>query len=250
MTSHTVVATANVNRGLPAGDARDALRDVLAHEPDLVGLQEWHPWRFRLLRETGSIGLARGPRWGRRDEGLLWMMSILGDCVVGARADRFDLVGAEVVWLSLPGTADAALARRRRVEPPHLATVATYDDRVTDRTVSLICFHLVPGVQAGGRYRDDRPLLASRHQHEVARLQQIVDERRGRGHTVHAVGDSNFDGLRLDGLTSAWEGRESDPGTLGPHRKVDDVHGPGPAASVELLTNASDHKALVVDRAD
>src|SRR3954451_7285008 len=67
---------------------------------------------------------------------------------------------------------------------------------------------------------------------------------------VYAMGDSNFDGLRLPGLTSAWEGRESDPGTLGPRRKIDDVFGPGPADSVRLLTSASDHKAVVVARRD
>jgi len=67
---------------------------------------------------------------------------------------------------------------------------------------------------------------------------------------VYAVGDANFDGLRLNGLTSAWEGRESDPGTLGPRRKIDDVHGPGPAASVTVLTSRSDHKAVIVGRED
>jgi hypothetical protein len=65
---------------------------------------------------------------------------------------------------------------------------------------------------------------------------------------VHAVGDSNFDGLRLPGLTSAWEGREGDPGTLGPVRHVDDVHGPGPAQQVTSVRTASDHRALVVRR--
>ncbi|WP_067433404.1 exonuclease/endonuclease/phosphatase family protein [Nocardioides jensenii] len=250
MTSHTVVATANVNRALGSHDARRALHQVLEHEPDLVGLQEWHPWRFRLLAATGSVGLLRGPRFGHEHRGYLWTMPFLGDCVVGARSDRFSLVESDCLWLSRPGRADAALARRRRIEPPHLATVATYDDRSRDRRVTLIGYHLVPGVQSHGVYREDRPLLAQRHRDEVSRLQRLVDERLALGHTVYALGDSNFDGLRLSGLTSAWEGRDDDPGTLGPRRKIDDVHGPSVPLSVQLLTNASDHKAVVVDRAD
>ena len=249
MTSHTVVATANVNRGLGADDARRALRGVLEHEPDLVGLQEWHPWRFRLLAETGSVGLSHAPRIGDRRSGYLWSMPILGDCVVGARSERFSLVHTHVAALSKPGRADKP-DRCLHIEPPHLATVATYDDLIGDRTVSLICFHLVPGVQAKGRYREDRPLLAERHRHEVAQLQALVDERLDLGHTVYAVGDSNFDGLRLSGVTSAWQGREGEPGTLGPRRKVDDVFGPNLPFSVQLLTNASDHKAVLVERHD
>lgn len=128
--------------------------------------------------------------------------------------------------------------------------MATYCDTERDRTVCLVNYHLAPGVQARGRYRDDRPILAARHRHEVRRLQRLVDEQLAAGHVVYAVGDSNFDGLRLSGVTSAWSGREDELGTLGSRRKVDDVHGPGPAAAVELLTTASDHKALIVARTD
>lgn len=249
MTSHSVVATANVNRALGADDARRALRGVLEHEPDLIGLQEWHPWRFRLLTETGRVAVLRGRRIGRRKDGYVWTSPILGDCVVGAHTERFSLVEARSVALSRLGRADKP-ERWLRIEPQHRATVATYEDRVVDRTVSLICYHLVPGVQTRGIYRDDRPLLAARHRQEVERLQALVDERHALGHTVYAVGDSNFDGLRLSGLTSAWEGREAEPGTWGARRKIDDVHGPGVPLSVRLIANASDHKAVVVDRLD
>jgi hypothetical protein len=249
VTPHTVVATANVNRALGTADARRVLREVLEHKPDLVGLQEWHPWRLRLLTETGTVAVARRREVGRRRDGYVWTSPFLGDCVVGARRERFALVDARSVPLSRVGRADKP-DRWLRIEPPHRATVATYDDRVRGRTVSLICYHLVPGVQALGAYRDDRPLLAERHRQEVGRLQALVDQRLALGHTVYAVGDSNFHGLRLPGLTSAWDGRDTEPGTLGPTRQIDDVHGPGLPLSVRLLTNASDHKAVLVDRAD
>ena len=65
---------------------------------------------------------------------------------------------------------------------------------------------------------------------------------------MYALGDSNFDGLRLRGVTSAWRGREEEPGTLGPRRKVDDVHASrGSASSVTLLASDSDHRAVVVE---
>jgi hypothetical protein len=55
---------------------------------------------------------------------------------------------------------------------------------------------------------------------------------------------------RIAGLTSAWEGRKHDPGTSGPSRSVDDVHGPGPAEAVTMVSTASDHRAIVVRRPD
>jgi hypothetical protein len=136
------------------------------------------------------------------------------------------------------------------VLPARFAAVVTLRDRDADRTIGLVNYHLTPGVQTRGRYRDDRPLLVARHRAEVRRLGGLVAGLVAAGHAVYALGDSNFDGLRLPGLTSAWEGREDSPGTFGEHRKIDDVHGPGPALSVTLLSSPSDHRAVLVRRAD
>jgi hypothetical protein len=76
----------------------------------------------------------------------------------------------------------------------------------------------------------------------------VVDQQLALGRTVFAVGDSNFDGFRLAGLESAWAGREAEPGTLGGRRKIDDVHGPGPAEAVTTVITPSDHKAVLVRR--
>ena len=264
MTHPTLVATANVLCDLSLPEARTALDLVLEQLPDLVGLQEWSVRRAGLLRASGSVGLlpplarelpprlpSRLPtlpltRGSARRE-YLWSAPLVGGCVVGARADRYELVEARSRVVSLVGRADNP-ERWWGIEPPRLMTVAVYRDLRAERTVSVICFHLTPGVQAGGRYRDDRPALAQRHRQEVRRLQQAVDEQLARGRTVFALGDSNFDGLRLTGLESAWQGQEDDPGTLGRRRKVDDVHGPGPAESVLTLRTPSDHKAVLVRR--
>ena len=256
MTEPTTVATANVLCDLSLPEARRALDLVLEQSPDLVGLQEWSVQRAGLLRERGGVGFVaplarqlppRLPPLGSAGSGYLWSAPLVGGCVVGARADRFQPVEARSRLVSLVGRAEHP-GRRWGIEPPRLMTVTVYRDLRVGRTVSVICFHLTPGVQARGRYREDRPALVARHRQEVRRLQQVVDEQLACGRMVFALGDSNFDGLRLVGLESAWQGREDEPGTLGPRRKVDDVHGRGPAESVVTLRTPSDHLAVVVRR--
>ena len=247
------MASANIQAALDPVQAERALRSVLDLSPDLVGLQEWSPARFPILARTGRLGLV--PHLGvqlprsaaEATPTYLWNTPILGGCAVGARTDRFELVRCRTRLLSRPGLADRE-SHRRTPEPGRAATVAVYRDLLVDRTVCLVNYHLVSGVQTSGRYRWDRPRLTARHRQEVQVLQALVREQLALGHVVHATGDSNFDGLRIPGLTSAWEGREVDAGTLGPRRKVDDVHGPGPAEAVTLVTTASDHRAVVVRR--
>jgi hypothetical protein len=245
------VASANILQSLSARAARTALDHVLALEPDLVGLQEWYPARFRILTETGRVGfvpdlgLTRSTTEGAA--AYLWNTPLLGGCAVGARADRFELVQCLTRLLSRPGIADRQKGRPTP-EPGRAATISVYRDLLVDRTVSLVDYHLVSGVQSGGRYRDDRPVLVRRHRRECEVLQALVHQQLRHGHVVYAVGDSNFDGFRIEGLTSAWVGRENHPGTLGPERKVDDVHGPGAAEELTLVTTGSDHRAVVVRR--
>ncbi len=245
------VASANILYSLDRSEARAALDQVLDLEPDLIGLQEWSPKRVGLLSEAGRVGLAphvgvRLPSRRSRDRlDYLWNQPLLGGCAVGARADRFELLSCRTRLLGRPGFGDRK-SGRRPVEPPREATVAVYRDLRAERTVCLVNYHLVSGIQAGGRYRTDRPVLSGRHLHEVELLTRTVGRQRDLGHVVYATGDSNFDGMRIAGLTSAWEGREDWAGTLGPRRKVDDAHGPCPAESVTVLTTPSDHRAIVV----
>ncbi len=255
VTGHTVVASANVLFTLRDDEAAEALHAILDREPDLVGLQEWGVSRYPLLSETGWLRLPflRGVRLRRSGgggaAGYVWAVPLLGGCPVGARGDRFELLECHVRILGWFGRADRS-AGPPSIAVPRVITIAVFRDQRSDRVLTVLNFHLSPRVQASGRYRQDRPRLVARHQAEVRNLSQLVAEQLARGRVVYAVGDSNFDGLRLPGLTSAWEGRGSEPGTLGSHRKIDDVHGPGPSTTVALLTNASDHKAVVVTRAD
>jgi hypothetical protein len=259
VTGQTVVATANVLRSLRSPDAQAALDGVLEVEPDLVGLQEWEFYRVGQLRRSGSVAvnplsglrLRRRRRDARSTAGpsYVWNMAFLGGCAVGARADRYDLLWSGVRLLSRPGRADRP-DRPFGLEPPRFANSAVYRDRRRDRRVALISYHLAAGVQHAGRYRDDRPRLSARHRGEIAALGRVIDRHLTAGHVVYAVGDSNFDGLRLTPLVSAWDGRDDHPGTHGSSRKIDDVHAASAATDVRLLSNASDHRAVIVTRID
>lgn len=244
------VATANVQCSLSRTTAGACLEAVLDEGPDLVGLQEWSLRRWPVLSRHGRVGLLCWPgRWqpvlpGRGRPGrYTWLSPVVGGCAVGARADRYRLLGAGLHLLSRPGLVEGELL------PGRVASLSMWRDRwrPDGAAITLLDLHLTPGVQAGGRYRIDRPGRVARHRAEVVRLQKLVDMEVGRGHVVHAVGDSNFDGFRLVGLTSAWHGREGDLGTLG-DRCVDDVHGPGPAHVVRLVQTESDHRAVLVSR--
>jgi endonuclease/exonuclease/phosphatase family metal-dependent hydrolase len=247
----TTVASANLLFRLPATTAQESLRQVLDQAPDLIGLQEWYVSRVGLLRATGdvtispSFGLVRLPANGRRD--FHWVAAIGADCVVGARADRYDLLESRSVLLSGLGTSERE-DHPLHLEPPRIAAVGIFSDRTAGGTVALVSYHLVPGAEERARYRADRPRLVARHRHEVQRTEELVADLHGAGHEVYAVGDANFHLLPLAGLASAWTGREGDPGTIGRgKRKIDDIHGPSTARAVRLIATASDHKAVVAE---
>lgn len=245
-----LVASANVQQDLPIPVARGAVQTVLDEQPDLVGLQEWRPDRFALLRTWGSVGLAPAlPAVPGRGSSYDWVTTPFG-CAVGARADRFTLLAAR--WVLLNGVVAARSPYRPLgLEPPRMLAVGRYRDRVTGRSVTMICYHLVPGVQTGKAYRTDQPRLVALHRSEHVRLQRAIDDALDRGDDVYAVGDANFDGFFLEGVTSCWVGHEDAPPTFGKKRRhIDDVFGPGMADTVHLLPTASDHKAVLAARPD
>lgn len=249
------VVSANILFKLPSQQARQALRLVFEQGPDLIGLQEWYAVRAGLLRQSGTVRTVPGlpfalPLPRRRPPVYHWVTSLACGNVVGARADRYDLLEADAVLLSGIGKSDRP-DRLLGTEPPRFATVGVFRDRRTEKTVTMMSFHLAPGVEKRGAYIEDRPIMQGRHRQETERLEALVAAHQAKGREVYAVGDSNFDGYRLTGLTSAWEGREDAPGTIGTRdRKLDDVFGPGPATSVRLLETPSDHRAVVAVHPD
>lgn len=240
------IVTANTLFKLPRAKAREVLADVLAPAPDLVGLQEWYVDRLPLLLPSGSVRIAPGlpvsvP--GGRD--YHWITGLGGGNAVGARRDRFDLLEAHQPWLDGPGPTDRT-DRLLNLEPPREVTLGVFRDREAGDTVAILSYHLVSGAVRRAEYRTDRPHLVRRHRHEVVRLERIVSGLQAQGHRVYAVGDANRHLQRFAGLTSAWEGREAVPTCGG--GTIDDVHGPGPASEVAVITTPSDHRALLVTR--
>ena len=231
--SSLVVVTHNIAQALRAPLAEEALDAVLSRRPDVVGLQELYPRRWALLRAKDTFA---------------WSHSLVGGCVVGLSRERFAELSSRAHRLSWPGRSDRGESLLG-LEPPRAAVVVRCEERRTRTRFALVGFHLVHGVQLAGEYRRDRPGLVARHRGEVARLSELVRRLEDEGRLVVAMGDSNFTGLRLPGLTSAWTGREAAPGTLG-RRRVDDVHAPVAPISVETFGTASDHRAVVVEYPD
>jgi hypothetical protein len=230
----TVVATANVLWSLPRAQAREAVRLVLEHEPDLVALQEWYPVRAGVL---GGFGDYR------------WFVPLWGGCAVGARRDRYPTLSAHTRRLSPLGRADRE-GRLLGLELPRFATVATVQDRDEPLATTLIDFHLVSQVQRGSDYRDDRPGLVARHQQECRALFGLVEEARRSARRTYACGDANIHGFAIPGLTSAWADRAANGtdnlGGTHAKRRIDDVHTTERVTDLRLVETPSDHRAVIV----
>ena len=218
-----VVASANVQASLSRADARATVAAVVSRSPDLVGLQEWHPWmprRWGVLRSFGDYD---------------WFTPWLGGCAIGVRRGR-SVRSRRGAWLSRPGRADRS-GRFLGLEPPRRASVVTCAD------LSFVVYHLASQVQdRDDAYRSDRPRLVARHRREAAGLRALVSRL---PEPTYACGDSNFHGFRLPGLVSAWDAEERASGTHGSRRQIDDVHGPTAPVEVDTVPTPSDHLAVV-----
>jgi hypothetical protein len=243
------IATANVWVRLPAAAARACIEPLLSAGADLIALQECSPARALLLRRCGDVRFTPGPLRLRAMGGprrFRWVQT-LGDCTVGMDADHFDLESARPLLLAGFTRAESA-TRPFGIEPPQIGLVVRCGDQVSGDQISLIDFHLTPGVQHRGSYREDRPRLVARHRLEVRRLEKAIAEESAAGRRVYAAGDGNFDGLELAGLASAWSTQPAGAGTYG-NRRIDDVFSRDHVSSVRLLEIPSDHRAVLVEYA-
>lgn len=224
------IASANMIYTLPDEQATRSLDQVLAYQPDAIGLQEWFTRRAHLLPT----------------EHYEWYTPRIAGCPIGYLRDRYELLDSYPVWLSWYGKPDPGARDIKRLRP-RIAAVVVLRERVWGRRYSILNYHLDPAVQAHGLYREDRPILVRRHRNEARRLRLAVARALDQGNEVYAMGDSNFHGFSIPSLVSAWQGREDSPGTWG-HRRIDDVFGPEPATAVTYVETDSDHLAIVVDR--
>lgn len=235
-----VVATANVYSGVTLHQAKAAVTrildptDGLTGRVNALGLQEWGRGRDRILR---------------RLTGYTHRRSILGGGPIVLDTTRYRVIRHRAHVLAAPGRVDKSPGRRRFLGPS-LATVVIAHDTALDEEVTFVNYHLTAEVQAGGDYRRDRPLRVARHRREVARLERLIARQQAKGRTVYAMGDSNYHGLRLRRLTSAWatpKARALGGTHAGGSRQIDDVYGPGPA-EVAIVRIPGDHDAVKTAR--
>lgn len=240
-----LVATANVQVRLPHAAALRCLDPLLDIGADVVVLQEWSPARALLLRGSGPVRFTPGPlRLPARTARYSWVQTI-GDSTIGLRRDRLIFERARPLLLSGFSRGENP-TRPFGIEPAQTGLVVRCRDRAGGTPISVVGYHLVAGVEAGGRPREDRPRLVARHRREVRRVGAAVAVEQAAGRVVYAAGDANVVGLELPGLVSAWADQAPGEGTCG-RRRIDDVFAPGAAASVTLLENPSDHRPILAE---
>lgn len=257
------VLTQNVWVNAPIEVADAVLQRLLGLSPDIVALQEWPSGRNPLLKDTGAFervptarpAARRRRRW-EPGTGMHWCRPVLGPTgPIGLRADRYEVLDCQAMTLTP--------ARRVRPTPRHPRVTLSANrvsqirahDHLRDEEVVVLDYHLWAGVQIGGHY-SQRPTDRARvdgHRDQVAALSALIQGHLAAGRTVYALGDSNFDGLTLPGLVSAWDGRERQP--RGTHRegnrKIDDVFGPTRPERVELVDHPDpriDHQGVLAVR--
>lgn len=229
----TRVATANVRVTLDHLQAAQALQSVLELNPDVGGLQEWPKGRDALLKAAPAYDFARNDAGGGP---VFW------------RRDRYGLLRCRAVVLhgrSFVGR----LVGRKSTLPPSVATLAVLCDDETDGEVTVINYHLTAEVQHGGAYRSDRAHRprVRRHKREVHKLARVARRQARKGRKVILLGDTNFDGLRIKGLTSCWVAAGlAKGGTLG-NRRVDIIFATSAPKQIRLVKTPSDHRAVIAD---
>lgn len=257
------VLTQNVWVNAPIDVAEAVLRRLLGREPDIVALQEWPGGRNPLLSATGTFervptarrAVRRRRRW-EPGAGLTWSRPVLGPTgPIGLRADRYEVLDCRAMTLTPARRVRPTPKHPRATLPANRATQILAHDHQRDEEVVVLGYHLWSGVQVGGHYSQrhgDRARVDG-HRDQVAALSALIGDHLAQGRTVYALGDSNFSGLTLPGLVSAWDGRERQArGThRGSRRKIDDVFGPTRPERVELVDHphpSIDHQGVLAVR--
>ena len=224
-----IAATANIRETLPHKVAELALDKVLtAANPHIIGVQEWGTSRNPAMKRLAH---KHGMQWTRVSGAgpIMW-------------ADHLRLVKARPVTLARASRMGWLPGRRTHL-PASVAALAILTNEYGHET-SVLNVHLTAEVQYGTGYRTDRAHRprVRRHKREVKAIARIARNQRRKGREVYVVGDTNFDGLRIPGLISCWQGR-LDVGTLG-SRAVDVVFATSPANRVRTIATPSDHDAV------
>lgn len=221
-------ATANIRVGMSHRAAQVGLERVLDHRPDIVALQEWPRSRNSILKGLKTYRWVRSPKGG-------------GPVLYG---DRFGLLSARSRTLARRSFMGRLRGRKSSL-PASIAGEFRFSDDADGCELVVVNFHLTAEVQYGGKYRTDRAHAARvrRHKREVRSLERIIARNRKAGRRIVLLGDTNYDGLRIKGVTSCWHGHHSS-GTLG-GRTVDHIYARPFSDRVTTIATGSDHRGVV-----
>ena len=184
----------------------------------------------------------------RAAKGYQYARSEAGGGPVFWRRDRYGLLHCRGLVLARSSFM-GHLTGRKSTLPDSVANLAVLCDDDTGAEVAVVNYHLTAEVQYGGAYRTDKAHRSRvrRHKREVRRLSRLVRRQQRKGRRVFLLGDGNFDGLQIKGLTSCWTGPDLPAGgTLG-NRRVDIIFAATPPRHVRTVQTASDHDAVIAD---
>lgn len=226
----TRVGTINEKDTLPLSVARaDLLGFIKAHDPDVIYLQEWPRSRDGILDDLPGYDWARPKQGGGP---IAW------------KTERRRLKSCRAIRLSGPEFVGHLIGRKSRLGTSHATEVIL--EVVGSQDEAHLNYHFTANVQFGETYRKELKyrLRVRRHKREKRRVGRRARFNLSRTRRTRAGGDSNFAGMKLGGLHSAWEGRHG--GSL-KGRAVDDVFAETPARKVHTYKTRSDHLAVCVE---
>jgi endonuclease/exonuclease/phosphatase (EEP) superfamily protein YafD len=247
------VGTYNIRAGVSTLTFSTALGSFLPRA-DLIGLQEVSSKEkeaFLAAQELNGWAYHRGERYFDGQTPVMW------------DARRFEFVSARPERLTRAFEVGNEVPGKSGSYPAQYLTVVRLRDLLTERLVSVVNVHLLPGAVRAGRRWEGRPRLFERYVHEVERMAAVVKDERRWG-TTFVLGDFNvgwvaderrrkprlpFATFRRMGFKSMWATER--PARIGTHNDalIDQVYTDRRAvnASVERDVVGSDHFPAVAD---
>lgn len=201
-------------------------------DPDFVVLNEWSKVRDRATKAMAKkLGYGFKRPW-RGGGPVLWRLGAYKPLRIRSKMiARPQRVGR------LPG--------RRSFLGASWLTIAVFTVIGTDKRIAVDGFHMTAEVQMGAHYRQDaaHAKRVARHKTERAGVERVGKRQLAANIEAYPAGDSNFDGMDLDGFVNCWDDHPG--GDLG-GRAVTQCFAEGRAKTVRTIKTHSDHFAVVV----
>ncbi len=228
------IATSNVYVELDNAGAAKALDQVLATDPQILGLQEWSRSRRKILRKKARVVLfpatarhlrKRGLARAYPAAGMVFAYPALGGQPVGVDAGYGEILSARRILL----------AKRRGKVRATYGTEVLIRVHATGQLRPVLNLHLLA-------HHDDPDHAAGWAEGRQSAIDWVES---WAGFDALVMGDTNKDLMDLPPLVSCWVGNRH-PGTL--HgRSIDNIYARSKAGAARTIRTPSDHDAAVAD---